>query len=189
MKKDIRQLTYLSLFAGGGGGDVAMSLFLNMRCMGYVEWNPNCAKLLQQRIDDGHFCRAPIFNCDIREWIEQGYPEAYQGMVDVVTGGFPCQPFSAGGVRKAEGDERNMWPATKETIRIIQPKYALFENVSNLLTFPYIREIFRDLAKIGYNARWTMLSAKDVGAFHLRKRLWILASSSNSIKSGRITIK
>ena len=184
-----KQLTYLSLFAGGGGGDIAMSLFLGMRCLGYVEWNPNCAKLLQQRIEDGHFCRAPIFNCDIREWVKQGYANAYKGMVDVVTGGFPCQPFSAAGVRQAEGDERNMWPATRETIRLVQPRFAFLENVSNLITFPYIREIVHDLAKIVYDARWCVLSAKDVGGFHLRKRLWILAASSDGIKSGRITIK
>ena len=166
----------LSLFSGAGGGLLATKYLLGWRTIGYVEVDEYCQAVLAQRIEDGHLDPAPIFG-DIKRFISEGYAEAYQGMVDVLSAGFPCQPFSIAGKQKGEQDERNLWPATIETIRIIRPRYAYLENVSSLLSFDYVRRILGDLAEAGYDARWCVLGADDCGAPHRRKRWWLVANS------------
>jgi DNA (cytosine-5)-methyltransferase 1 len=123
---------------------------------------------------DGLLDKCPIFG-DINEFIEEGFAEIYQGVTDIITAGFPCQPFSVAGKQKGKNDERNMWPATLRTIEIVQPKYVFLENVPGLLSSGYFQDILCGLFEIGYNAKWTVLGASDVGASHKRKRLWILA--------------
>src|SRR3990167_11503320 len=108
----------LSLFTGAGGG-VLGSKLLGHRIIGYVEYEPYCQEILKQRIADGILDAAPIFG-DIRKFISEGYAESYQGMVDVVTAGFPCQSFSVAGKRLGEKDHRNMWPQTIECVRLVQ---------------------------------------------------------------------
>ena len=164
---------YLSLFSGACGGDLAYQHLLGWRCAGYVEIERYCQQVIAQRIKDGLLDEAPIFS-DIRDFIDQGYAESYKGLVDGITAGFPCQPFSIVGRRKGGKDKRNMWPATIECIRIIRPRFAFLENVPGLRSHPYIMQIFGDLAEAGYDARWCVLGADDVGAPHRRKRLWIL---------------
>jgi len=166
----------LSLFSGAGGGLLASKYFLNHRIIGYVEYEEYCQKVLKQRINDGLLDAAPIFG-DIRKFISEGYADQYKGKVDVVSGGFPCQPFSVAGKRAGADDKRNMWPATLQVIDIIRPSYAFLENVPGLISSGYFGDILRGLAEIGYNARWMCLSAKDCQARHKRERLWILAHS------------
>lgn len=166
----------LSLFSGAGGGLLG-SKILGWRTIGMVEYDPYCQKILKQRIADGILDAAPIFG-DIRRFIDEGYAEPYRGRVDVLTGGFPCQPFSVAGKGAGEDDPRNMWPATIECIRIIRPRLVFLENVPGLLAHAYIRRIFGDLAESGYDCRWDVIGADDVGANHRRQRLWILAYSA-----------
>ena len=165
----------LSLFTGAGGG-VLGSKLLGWETIGYVEYENYCQKVIKQRIADGILDATPIFG-DIRKFISEGYAKAYQGMVDVITAGFPCQPFSVAGKNLGEDDPRNMWPQTIEVIRLVRPRYALLENVAGLLAHEYIRRIFGDLVESGYDCRWRVLSAAEVGAPHKRDRLWILADS------------
>lgn len=168
-------MNYLSLFSGANGGDLAFQhLLKGFRCVGYIDHEPYCQAITRQRISDGLLDNAPIFSC-IKEFISQGWAKEYQGMVELVIGGFPCQPFSVAGKRKGEQDERNMWPWTIAAIRLVRPRYAFLENVPGLLASGYMPRIFADLAEAGYHARWTVLGADDVGANHKRKRLWILA--------------
>ena len=166
-------MTELSLFTGSGGGLLASAL-LGWHPIGYVEWTPHCQLTLSQRMLDGLIPTAPIFT-DIRLFNSQGYAGAYSGLVDVITGGFPCQPFSVAGKQSGPADVRNMWPATVETIRIVGPRYVFLENVPNLRSgrHGYFGTVLSDLASCGYRVRWRVLSAADVGALHLRKRLWI----------------
>jgi DNA (cytosine-5)-methyltransferase 1 len=165
----------LSLFSGAGGGLLGTKL-LGWRSVGYVEFNDYCQQVLAQRIKDGFLDEAPIFT-DVRAFAS--IAEQYRGFVDVVTAGFPCQPFSVAGNQKAEQDDRNMWPATLDIIRAVRPRHAYLENVPGLLSIEYIRTIFRDLAEAGYDARWCVLGADDCGAPHHRKRLWIYAYSKH----------
>jgi len=177
-----KNLTELSLFTGGGGGLIATSLFMGIRTIGMVEFNEDAQNMLLQRQKDNMLDKCPIFG-DIREFIKQGFAESYKGMVDLVTGGFPCQPFSSSGQRAAQNDPRNMWPSTREVIRIVQPRFFFLENVANLLHFPYIQQIFGEMAEIGYNVAWTVLSAKDIGAFHGRNRIWFLGQRGDDSHS------
>lgn len=164
----------LSLFSGAGGGILA-SLLLGHTIVGAVEIDEYCCKVLEQRQRDGILERFPIFQTDIRDFIRHGYAELYKGCCDLVSAGFPCQPFSTAGVGLGENDARNMWPATLECIRIIRPRFAFLENVPGLISSGYFNRIIGDLAESGYDARWRLLSAEELGAPHWRKRIWIVA--------------
>jgi DNA (cytosine-5)-methyltransferase 1 len=167
----------LSLFSGGGGG-VYGSKLLGWKTVGYVEYDDYCQRIIAQRIKDGIFDHAPIFG-DIRTFATE-YAAKYRGLVDVVTAGFPCQSFSAVGEKRGAHDHRNMWPQTLEVIRAINPQYAFLENVRGLLGgHKYFETILKDLSKAGYDAKWTCLSAAEVGAPHRRDRLWILATKAD----------
>lgn len=159
------------------------SKLLGWETVGYVERDEDCQRIIAQRIRDGIFDEAPIFG-DIRAFIRDGYAASYQGVVDVITAGFPCQPFSVAGRRKGSDDSRNLWPETLEVLRTVRPRFALLENVPGLLANEYIRTIFGDLAESGFDARWCVLSAADVGAPHLRKRLWIVANARGQQHKG-----
>jgi DNA (cytosine-5)-methyltransferase 1 len=167
----------LDLFAGAGGGLLAGKL-LGWTSIGYVEWEPYCQRVLQARIADGYLDAAPIFG-DIRKFISEGYAASYTGMVDVLTAGFPCQPFSTAGFQLAENDPKNQWPATKDAIRIIRPKKVLLENVPGLLTTGYAAIVTADLASLGYVGRNIVLSAAAEGANHLRERVWFYGDSNS----------
>lgn len=167
------RLRELALFAGGGGGLLG-SHMLGWTPEGYVEWDDYCQRILAARIRDGLIPNAPIFG-DIRAFIGEGYAASYQGMVDVISAGFPCQPFSVAGKRLGEDDPRNMWPPTIECIQLVRPRYAYLENVPGLLAGGYFGRVLGDLAEAGYDARWAVLGADDVGGWHRRKRLWVRA--------------
>jgi len=159
----------LSLFSGAGGGLLGTKL-LGWKTVGYVEWNEFCQQIISQRIKDGILDEAPIFG-DIKAFNSEGYSKSYQGMVDVITGGFPCQPFSISGKRRKELDDRNMWPQTFETISTIRPRFALLENVAGLIATEYFGTILADISSIGYNCRWTVVGGDNVGAPHERKKI------------------
>ena len=156
---------------------------LGWTTIGYVEIDKYCQQVIAQRIKDEIFKEAPIFT-DVREFIQSGAADEYEGVTDVVTAGFPCQPFSVAGKGKGKDDSRNLWPETVEIIRRVRPRYAFLENVPGLLTHKYIGRIFGELAEAGYDARWCVLGADDVGAPHHRKRLWILAHSQSEFSDG-----
>jgi DNA (cytosine-5)-methyltransferase 1 len=94
--------------------------------------------------------------------------------VDVLTGGYPCQPFSHAGLRKGKNDDRHLWPYVRDAIDTLRPEYAVLENVSGHLTLGFAN-VLSDLATIGFDAEWGTFRAFDVGAPHQRKRLFIIA--------------
>lgn len=163
--KEIREL---SLFSGIGGGVLGGNLS-GFRTVCYVEWNKYCQQVLSQRIKDGIFDDAPIWD-DIRTFDGKGW----RGLVDIVTAGFPCQAFSLAGKRVGKGSDKNMWPDTVRVIGEVRPEWCLLENVPGLLSSGYFGEVLSDLAKVGYDARWGCLSASSFGAPHRRERLWIV---------------
>jgi DNA (cytosine-5)-methyltransferase 1 len=165
-------LNELALFAGVGGGILGGKL-LGRRTVCAVEKEPYCREVLLRRQRDGLLDVFPIWD-DIKTF--DGKP--WLGKIDVISAGFPCQPFSVAGKQKGKDDDRNMWPETIRVIREVRPKFAFLENVPGLLTHEYFGTILADLAKGGYNARWCVLGASDVGAPHVRKRVWILAYSN-----------
>src|SRR6185312_9461301 len=126
------------------------------------------------RIADGYLPAAPIFT-DVREFIQSGAARQYRGFADVVTAGFPCQPFSVAGKQAGADDERNMWPATRDCIRDVRPQSVLLENVPGLVSCGYLGTVVTDLAALGYVGKWGVLSACAEGAPHTRERLFIVA--------------
>jgi DNA (cytosine-5)-methyltransferase 1 len=139
----------LSLFTGAGGGVLGTHHLLGWKTCGYVEWNEYCQRVIAARIADGYLTSAPIFT-DVREFVQSGAARQYRGVADVVSAGFPCQPFSVAGKQLAADDERNMWPATRDVIRIVQPASVLLENVPGLVSCGYLGTVIADLAALGY---------------------------------------
>lgn len=164
----------LALFAGAGGGLLGGKL-MGWRTVCYVERNAYCLRVLQARIRDGLLDDAPIWD-DIKTF--DGQP--WTGSVDIITAGFPCQPFSTAGYMRAGMDERNLWPETIRVIKEVRPQWCLLENVAGLLAgrHGYFGQILRDLAESGFDARWDCIPASAVGAPHHRNRLWILAHAA-----------
>lgn len=175
-------LRELSLFTGAGGG-ILGSMLLGHHIVGAVEQNEYCCRVLEQRQRDGILERFPIFQTDIRDFIREGYAELYKGHCDIVSGGFPCQPFSVAGKQLGAADPRNMWPATIAVIRAVRPRFAFLENVPAILSSGYFGTILGDLAESGYDCRWRILSAAEMGAPHLRNRVWIVAYTQDNGQS------
>ena len=162
------EMRYLSLFSGCMGGDLGMQHLLGWECMGYVEINEYCQKIIRQRQEDGLIDRAPIFT-DIRAFNLE-YTREYQGVVDAITGGFPCQAFSSAASGK-NISSKDLWPETSECIEIIQPDIFLGENTQRQA----IEWAASSLYEMGYTSRGIHIAASDLGADHIRERYWILA--------------
>ncbi|MCK4470467.1 MAG: DNA cytosine methyltransferase [Anaerolineae bacterium] len=160
----------LALFAGAGGGLLATKWLLGWRTVCYVENATYPVKVLKARIKDNLLDDAPIWG-NVRTF--DGHP--WRGCVDIITAGFPCQPFSRAGKGLAEQDNRNLWPDTIRIIREVRPRWVLLENVPRLLSHAYARRIFGDLAQSRYDCRWDCIPASAIGANHQRDRLWIVA--------------
>jgi DNA (cytosine-5)-methyltransferase 1 len=168
----------LSLFSGVGGGLLASKYFLGWKTIGYVEINEYCQKVIAQRIKDGMLDEAPIFG-DIRAFINDGYAESYKGMVDVVSGGFPCQPFSTASHQRKTA--KNLWPEMQRAIETIEPAFVFAENVQK----SSIDEAAKDLYRLGYFSKAVSLSAANMGADHVRRRFWLFAYSNDKKQSMR----
>ena len=165
----------LHLFAGAGGG-ILGGMLLGHTPVCAVEIDKYCRKVLAARQADGCLPEFPIYS-DIREF--DGRP--WRGRVDVVAGGFPCQPWSQAGKRKGADDPRHLWPEMARIVEEVRPTYVFAENVS-LAAF---EEPWRDLRGLGYRVPPALcLAAADVGAPHLRKRWWLLAYADSQRGDG-----
>ena len=157
----------LALFAGAGGGILGGHL-LGWRTVCAVEWEPYPASVLCARQNDGFLPTFPIWD-DVQTF--DGRP--WRGIVDVVSGGFPCQDISAAGKGAGiDGERSGMWLHMARIIHEVRPKYVFVEN-SPMLTSRGLGRVLGDLASMGFDARWGVLGAADVGAPHQRDRIWI----------------
>jgi len=168
----------LALFAGVGGGTLGGN-FSRFTTICAVEIEPYCREVLLRRQRDGVLPLFPIWD-DVRAF--DGRP--WNGLVDVITAGFPCQPFSVAGKSLGIDDPRNLWAETIRVIREVGPRFALLENVPGLLAHDYFGQILGDLAAAGFDAQWDVVSAAEVGAPHRRERLWIVCS--NTMRPGLV---
>ena len=159
----------LALFAGAGGGILGGKL-LGWRTVCAVEIDPYARRVLLARQADGCLEPFPIWD-DVTTF--DGHP--WRGRVDVVSGGFPCQDISAAGRGAGlDGERSGLWAEFARIIGEVQPAYVWVEN-SPMLLVRGIDRVLWDLAALGYDARWGVVSAADAGAPHLRERCWILA--------------
>jgi len=141
------------------------------RVLAYVEIEAFAIARLVKKIEKGEVAPAPIFT-DLKSFPA----EIFRGCVDLVTGGYPCQPFSQAGKGLAEKDPRHLWPFLLKHINAIKPIRCLFENVEGHVNRG-LEQVIRDLEGAGYEATWGLFSAAEVGAPHRRKRVFIMADT------------
>lgn len=166
-------LRELALFAGAGGGILGGKL-LGWQTICAVEREAYAAQVLAKRQNDGILRPFPIWS-DVQTF--DGKP--WCGIVDVISGGFPCQDISVAGKGAGiEGARSGMWKEFLRIIGDIRPRFVFVEN-SPMLTSRGLGVVLGDLAASGYDAEWTCLSAAEVGANHVRDRIWILGHSND----------
>jgi len=156
-------ITHGSLFSGIGGFDLGFQ-WANIKTLWDVEIEPYCQKVLRKNFPD-----TEIFSDVKKVRAQQLIP------VDVISGGFPCQDIStAGNQLGLDGPRSGLWSELFRFVSRIRPRFAVIENVSNLARLGLDR-VLTDLASIGYDAEWQCISARAVGANHIRERIWIVA--------------
>ena len=168
----------LALFAGAGGGILGGHL-LGWRTVCAVEREPYAASVLMQRQNDGILPPFPIWD-DVCTF--DGLP--WRGLVDVVSGGFPCQDISsAGNGAGIDGERSGLWREMARIIGEVRPRLVFVEN-SPLLVARGLAVVIGDLAEMGYDAQWCCISASDTGAPHKRDRIWLVAYASELQRDG-----
>lgn len=166
----------LALFSGAGGGILAGKL-LGWRTVCAVEWEAYQSSALVARQNDGILAPFPIWN-DVQTF--NGKP--WRGIVNVISGGFPCQDISTAGKGAGiEGKRSGMWGHMARIVGEVRPQYVFVEN-SPMLTSRGLGVVLGDLAEMGYDAQWGCISARDAGAPHSRERIWIVAADSTQIR-------
>ena len=168
-------LNGLALCAGFGGLEGGLERSLpEYRTICYVEGEAYPAAILAQKMEKGTVRKAPIWSNVITF---NGKP--WRGKVDIISGGFPCQPHSQAGKILGKDDPRNLWPSIVQIIGEVRPRFLFLENVANINN-TYGKEIVGNLAQMGFDAAWCVVRASDVGAPHRRARWFLLASHSNN---------
>ena len=167
--------TVLSLCTGYGGIERGLELAgFAHRTVAHVEIEAFAAANLVAKMETGQLVPAPVWS-DLKTLPAH----CFRDRVDVLTGGYPCQPFSAAGLRKGAEDPRHLWPYIYDHIRTIRPVRCFFENVEGHISLG-LRQVIDDLEGLGYQTTWGVFSASEVGAPHQRKRVYILAYASGA---------
>lgn len=162
------KITHASLFTGIGGFDLAAE-WMGWTNVFQVEIDKFCTKVLEK-----NFPNAKRYG-DIKQF--DGKP--YRGTIDVLTGGFPCQPYSLAGKRNGTEDDRHLWPEMLRVIGEIQPRFIVGENVYGLFNWSgglVFEQVQTDLESKGYEVTSVILPACGAGAWHRRDRIWFIAN-------------
>lgn len=159
-----RPLKHLDLFSGIGGFALGLRMAGGFDTVAFCEIDLYCQKVLAK-----NFPGVPIYD-DIRDL-------NHDGSVDIITGGYPCQPFSLAGKRKGQDDDRHLWPAMLELIKKHRPTWVIGENVAGHITMG-LDDVLADLESEDYQVRTFIIPAVAVDAPHRRDRLWIVANST-----------
>ena len=168
----MRQLTQLSLFSGIGGLDLAAE-WAGMVTVGQCEWGDYPTKVLEK-----HWPDVPRWR-DIRSLTKESfYERTGRWTVDVVSGGFPCQPFSVAGKQKGKGDDRYLWPEMLRVIRELAPRWVVAENVPGILRIA-AADVVKDLEREGYDVVMLDFEAAAVGAPHRRERIAFVGNAKH----------
>jgi DNA (cytosine-5)-methyltransferase 1 len=156
-----------SLCTGYGGLDMAVEEYFNAQTVWVSEIDKYASQVIELRLN-----KPNLGDLKKIDW-------ANVEPIDILTAGYPCQPFSQAGNRKGTDDARHIWPDIKQGISILRPSYVILENVRGHLSLGF-KEVLKDLAEIGYDAKWQIVRASDVGAPHRRERLFVVAQPSNT---------
>jgi len=167
-------LVHASLFSGIGGFDLAAE-WMGWDNLFHCEWNP-----FGQRVLKHHFPNSISYND-----ITKTDFTIHEGAVDILTGGFPCQPYSSAGKRLGKEDERHLWPHMLRTIQEVKPRWVVGENVRGLTNWNgglVFNEVQVELENEGYEVQPYLLPAAGVNATHRRDRIWFIAYSNNKMR-------
>lgn len=165
------KLKILDLFSGIGGFSLGLESTGHFETAAFCEIEPYCQKVLKK-----HWPDVPIFD-DIRQLKGTDI-----GTIDIITGGYPCQPFSVAGKQKAEQDPRHLWPEYFRLIKELRPTWVIGENVSGHIKLG-LDSVLEDLASEGYSTRTFSISASSIGANHKRERVWTVANSKSFFRN------
>ncbi len=176
-----KTITHLSLCSGYEGIGLGLrSVLPNLREVAFVEREGFVIANLVAKMEAGELDAAPVYT-DVKT-----FPYGkFRGCVDILSGGFPCQPFSSAGKRQATEDPRHLFPYIADGIRECQPRIVFLENVQGILSCttgdgePVLQYVLRTLEEMGYRATAGIFSAEEVGAPHQRKRVYILGYASS----------
>jgi DNA (cytosine-5)-methyltransferase 1 len=171
MKTESEGKKHASLFSGIGGFDLAAE-WMGWQNIFQVEIDPFCTKVLEKNFP----------NTKRYGDIKQFDGSDYAGRIDILTGGFPCQPFSAAGKQRGTDDDRHLWPEMLRIIRIVKPTWVVAENVRGLLTIQdgvVFEQVCLDLENEGYEVQPTIIPACAVNAPHRRDRIWFIAHATS----------
>jgi DNA (cytosine-5)-methyltransferase 1 len=158
------KLKHLGLFEGIGGFSLA-ARWMGWETKAWVEIDTDCQNILRK-----NFKNAKGYS-DIKQFDGK----RYAGQIDIITGGFPCQPFSTAGKQNGTNDDRSLWHEMFRVIREVKPKFVVAENVYGIVNMELDNILF-DLESEGYQTETFVLPACSVGAPHQRKRVWIIAN-------------
>ncbi|RRJ97836.1 DNA cytosine methyltransferase [Opitutaceae bacterium TAV4] len=163
-------VNHLSVCSGYGGIDLGLRRVVRgLRTVAACEIEAFAVANLVAKMEAGLLDAAPVWP-DVKT-----FPwSSFRGAVDILSGGYPCQPFSAAGKRRGKDDPRHLWPHIARGVRLCQPSVCFFENVEGHITLG-LRDVLHDLVGMGYRATWGIFSAAEIGAPHQRKRVFILA--------------
>ena len=171
------KLKLLDLFSGIGGFSLGLESTGFFETIGFVEKDKFCQKVLKKHWN----------NINIEEDIRNVKGEKYAA--DIITGGFPCQPFSVAGKRKSTADDRYLWDEMLRVIREVKPIWIVAENVEGIVNINegmVLRQVLNDLENEGFKSQCIIIPASGIGAWHQRKRIWIVgANVENSNSRGR----
>ena len=159
----------LSICSGYGGIELGLGVVERTRTVCYVENEISVASILAARMEDGSLDSAPVWS-NLRTFD----PEPWRGKVDIIAGGFPCQPFSVAGAKRGADDNRNLWPEVERIARGLGYPTLFLENVTGVLDYHY-KTIRPSLQEMGYTVKEGLFTAAETGAPHKRQRLFILA--------------
>ena len=175
-----KTITHVSLCAGYGGIDLGLGRAIpNLRTIAFSEIEAFACANLVAKMEAGLLDAAPIWtNLKTFPWSE------FRDRVDILSGGYPCQPFSAAGKRLGTEDPRHLWPFIAAGIVSMRPRVCFFENVEGHISLG-LREVISELEGLGYKVAWGIFSAREVGAPHQRKRVFILAHLRSEGLQGR----
>ena len=165
-----KTITHVSLCARYGGIDLGLSRAIpNLRTIAFSEIEAFACANLVAKMEAGLLDAAPIWT-NLKTFPWSGFCDR----VDILSGGYPCQPFSAAGKRLGTDDPRHLWPFIADGIRAMRPRICFFENVEGHISLG-LRAVIQELEGLGYATTWGIFSAREVGAPHQRKRVFILA--------------
>lgn len=162
--------TVLSFLSGYGGIERGLNLAgFRHRVLAYVEIEAYAIENLASKMEEGVLDAAPIYSN-----LKTFPAEIFRDKVSLITGGYPCQPFSGAGKRKGEDDPRHLWPTIRKHIKSIRPTRCLFENAEEHISLG-LNTVLSDMEEDGYRSTWGLFSASEVGAERKKKRIFIMA--------------